>query len=85
MQALRIHQKLLKQIIMNNKDQILRKRFSKQNMGNKAIGEGKIVQRYNIAKAMIEFYFIPSEKLEDYEMAKSRQDLNANRMYGRQM
>ena len=35
---------------------------------------GKVVQRYNIEKAQIESYFISSENLNEYVIAKSKQD-----------
>ncbi len=46
---------------------------------------GKVVRRYNISKAKIERYFIPSENIEAYEKAKSRQDLTAYSTYGTQL
>lgn len=50
-----------------------------------SIDEGRIVKRYNIAKALIECYFIPSDKKKDYDIAVSKQDLGANIKYGTQI
>ena len=44
--------------------------------------QGKIVQRYNISKAYLESYFIPSMKMHSFELARSKQDLNAYSKYG---
>jgi hypothetical protein len=43
---------------------------------------GRIVHRYNIQMALIESYFIPEIKLLDYEMAKRKQDMNAQNKFG---
>lgn len=44
--------------------------------------QGKIVQRYNISQANLEYYFIPSLEMGAYELARSKQDLNAHAKYG---
>ena len=44
--------------------------------------EGQIVQRYNIPQALLESYFIPSNKMEAYQKARSIQDLNAQIKFG---
>jgi hypothetical protein len=44
--------------------------------------EGMIVPRYNIRLAKIEYYFIPSSRIEDYNKAKTRQHHEAHRYYG---
>ena len=44
--------------------------------------EGMIVPQYNISQARIEYYFIPSSRLKDYEKAKSSSQHAAHRYYG---
>lgn len=44
--------------------------------------QGKIVQRYNIARAYLEYYFIPSLEMDAFELARAKQDLNAHSKYG---
>jgi hypothetical protein len=44
--------------------------------------EGMIVPRYNIPQAKIEYYFIPSSRIADYNSAKARADQDAHRYYG---
>ena len=43
---------------------------------------GKFIQRYNIKDAIVEKYYIPASNLAAYFSAKSKQDLNANYIYG---
>ena len=49
---------------------------------NQKSNQGKIVQRYNISKAFLESYFIPSKEVDAFELARSKQDLNAHSKYG---
>ena len=44
--------------------------------------KGKIILRYNIPQAKIEYYFIPSNRFTDYDKARSVQDLQAHKKYG---
>jgi len=44
--------------------------------------EGMIVPQYNIRLAKIEYYFIPSSRLEDYNKAKQASSHAAHRYYG---
>jgi hypothetical protein len=44
--------------------------------------EGMIVPQYNISLAKIEYYFIPSSRIKDYETAKSSSQHAAHRYYG---
>jgi len=44
--------------------------------------EGMIVPRYNIRLAKIEYYFIPSSRLDDYNSAKARYGQEAHRYFG---
>ena len=46
---------------------------------------GKVVIRYNISKAEIEYYFIGSREVEAYELAALKQDLTATKRLGRQI
>lgn len=43
---------------------------------------GMIVPQYNISLAKIEYYFIPSSRLEDYTKAKLSSQHAAHRYYG---
>lgn len=43
---------------------------------------GQVVQRYNIIRAKLENYFIPSNNIDGYESAKKKQDVNAASKYG---
>jgi hypothetical protein len=51
----------------------------------KNINHGRIVQKYNIISMLIENYFIASSELESFELARSKQDLNAHKKFGRQI
>ena len=44
--------------------------------------EGMIVPQYNIRLAKIEYYFIPSSRIKDYETAKLSSQHAAHRYYG---
>jgi len=44
--------------------------------------EGMIVPQYNIRLAKIEYYFIPSSRIEDYQKAKQTSTYAAHRYYG---
>jgi hypothetical protein len=44
--------------------------------------EGMIVPRYNIRLAKIEYFFIPSSRLNDYAAAKANYEHEAHRYYG---
>jgi len=44
--------------------------------------EGMIVPQYNIRLAKIEYYFIPSSRLDDYQKAKLSSQHAAHRYYG---
>ncbi len=44
--------------------------------------EGRDVQRYNIVKALLEYYFIPRKDVSAYESARFKQDLNAHKKFG---
>ena len=44
--------------------------------------EGMIVPRYNIRLAKIEYFFIPSTLIKDYEKAKASAQHEAYRYYG---
>jgi hypothetical protein len=46
---------------------------------------GKVVQRYNISLAKVEYYFIPTERFEAYDIAITRQDYGAYKKYGTKM
>lgn len=70
---------------MNNLNTNLIARANKQNAKVNHINEGRIVHRYNISKALIECYFIPSDKLKDYEIEKAKQDLSVYSKYGIQI
>jgi hypothetical protein len=45
-------------------------------------GKGKIVNKYNIISMLIENYFIASDKLKGFELARSKQDPNAHIKFG---
>ncbi len=45
--------------------------------------EGMIVPRYNIQLAKIEYFFIPSSRIEDYKTAKAGNDHEAHRYFGK--
>jgi hypothetical protein len=47
-----------------------------------AVNEGMVVARYNIMEAKIEYYFIHTSKLSDYNNAKSNYDLHAHKKLG---
>ncbi len=47
--------------------------------------DGKIIHRYNIVTAEVEYYFIPAEYIEEYENAHFKQDLNAHKKFGTQL
>lgn len=44
--------------------------------------EGMIVPRYNIRLAKIEYFFIPSSRMEDYVNAKSKSEHEAHKYFG---
>jgi len=48
--------------------------------GNK--NEGMIVPHYNIQSAKIEYFFIPSSRINDYMQAREKQHQEAYRYYG---
>ena len=47
--------------------------------------KGKVIRRYNIPLAKIEYYFIPVERLAEYDKARCMQDLKANLRLGNKM
>ena len=64
-------------------DQILK--FKNEMSGMPKAREGKVVQRYNIPEGALEYYFIPSDQVEEYENAHSRQEMEAHKKYGTQL
>ncbi len=67
----------MKKVIKNSSISLL-KHLAVQQTSNR----GKIVQRYNISQAYLEYYFIPSLEMGAFELARSKQDLNAYAKYG---
>lgn len=47
--------------------------------------EGMIVPHYNIRLARIEYFFIPSSRIEDYYKAKARNEHEAHRYFGNEV
>jgi hypothetical protein len=47
--------------------------------------EGMIVPHYNIRDAKIEYFFIPSSRVEEYNKAKASYQHDAYRYYGNQV
>jgi hypothetical protein len=58
---------------------------SESTFANITSTKGKVIRRYNIPLAKIEYYFIPVEKLAEYAKARSMQDLKANLRLGKKM
>lgn len=52
------------------------------NTQNKLNQDGKFVRRYNISKAIVENYFIPANNVQAFDCARTKQDLNANTIFG---
>jgi len=50
--------------------------------GKADLNHGKIVNKYNITQAKIETYLIPENDLHDFEIARSKQELDAHMKYG---
>ncbi|MFM7217869.1 MAG: hypothetical protein ACKO1U_07615 [Bacteroidota bacterium] len=44
--------------------------------------DGMIVSRYNISLGRVEYYFIPAEKMSDYDTARHQHDVEAHRRLG---
>jgi hypothetical protein len=54
-------------------------------LNHKYFGAGTFVQKYNIISALIEHYFISTSQLQGFELARSKQDLNAHKKFGKQI
>ncbi len=52
-------------------------------MKNKSINTGSVVNKYNIALAILEKYLIPTNKWDAFQIARSKQELNACKKYGK--
>jgi hypothetical protein len=46
---------------------------------------GRIVQKYNIISALVENYFISNSQIEGYELARSKQNMNAHKIFGKKI
>lgn len=44
--------------------------------------DGMIVSRYNISVGKVEYYFIPAEKMTDYDKARTQHDAEAHNRLG---
>jgi len=49
------------------------------------INKGRIVQKYNIISTLVENYFIGKAQIEGFELARSKQDMNAHKKFGKQI
>jgi hypothetical protein len=46
------------------------------------LNTGKTVRKYNVISAIIESYFIAKEQLAAFDLARTKQDLNAYKKFG---
>ncbi len=49
------------------------------------INKGRLFQKYNIISACIDNYLVKLNQLKNFEIARSKQDLNAFEKYGRRI
>lgn len=61
------------------------KRFVNPVVNKETNRDGKIIIRYNIPDAKLEYYFIHAENILEYEAAHLKQDLNAHKKLGTQI
>jgi hypothetical protein len=52
---------------------------------NDLLDKGRVVQRYNIHNAKVDYFFISNEDIPSYEDARSKQDLGAQEKFGTPM
>lgn len=57
----------------------------KQFINSHDMNKGKVVRRYNISTAELEYYFIPFENIDSYDSAKIKQEQNAGIIFGKRL
>ncbi len=67
---------------MRNLNSNLKTYADKQVISGHDMDKGRIIKKYNIEKAKLEYYFIPLKNIDSYETAKIKQEQNAARMFG---
>ena len=67
---------------MRNMNSNLKCFTEKQVLSGHDMDKGRIIKKYNIVNAKLEYYFIPMKNIDSYESAKIKQEQNAAKMFG---